>query len=156
MGRSGFTLVELLVSILILSIAGLALAKLSSMTTRGDRISRDEAAAMALAVQKMEEFQQTPYASLAVGSGSDATPLTAGGASDPSGIFTRSWTVASSTLTVAAGVTVAAKELTVTVAATGGATMAATTKIADPTLINTSPYGIVFPTVSETSWKQIN
>ena len=62
--NQGFTLVELLVSIVILTVSAGALALLSATTSTANYRSQDEATATALAIQKLEQLKATPFSSI--------------------------------------------------------------------------------------------
>lgn len=87
----GFTLIEILVAIAILSIALLGLVSLTVMVIKSDSFSKSMTTATTLANDKMEELKKTAYASLA--SGTDTAES----------IYTRTWTVTSNS--PAAGMT---------------------------------------------------
>jgi len=79
--QSGFTLLEVLLAMLILAVALLALAKMSTSVIRGNAFSSKYTQSTTLAEQQLEILENTPFANLASGN-------------DTSGIFTRTWTVA--------------------------------------------------------------
>lgn len=77
----GFTLVEIVVAICILTIALLSLVSVSVMVIKGNSFSKTMTTATTLAKDKMEELKNTAYRSLA--NGSDTREA----------IYTRTWTV---------------------------------------------------------------
>lgn len=62
--KNGFTLVEILVAIVILSIGLLGMAALSVGIAQSNRLSRDFSVATTLAQDKMEEIRRLNYASV--------------------------------------------------------------------------------------------
>lgn len=120
----GMSLVEVLAAFSVLTIAGLGLFAIGSMSTTGNIRNVDQVAAAALAGAKLEDLRNTSFAALA--SGSDG-PLTAGGVSG--GIFSRSWTVTSTTLT---GLSTPAKTMAVTVTWTGGGSITMNAMVVQP------------------------
>ena len=66
-GQDGFSLIEVLIAISILSIGMLALAALQVSAIRGNALGKKKSLAVALAEAKIEEFRNTPYASIAGG-----------------------------------------------------------------------------------------
>ena len=87
---AGFTLIEVMVTLVILSVAILALAKLQISAIRGNILSQNMTTAVALAEKKIEELKTTPYANIAAAS---ATTVTAGNRN-----FTQQVTVTLTTL----------------------------------------------------------
>ena len=120
----GLTLVEVLAALVVLTIASLGLFAIGSMSTTGNVRNVDQVAAAALAGAKLEELRNTSFYTLA--SGSDG-PMTAQGT--PGGIFSRSWTVTSTTLP---GLSTPAKTMTATVAWTGGGSITMSTIVVSP------------------------
>lgn len=143
----GFGLLEFVVSFAVLSVAIAALFYVSSASTRGNRMGLNQATAIALVADKMEELRNTSFSSLA--SGSDSAPITSGGASG--GIYGRSWTVTPTTVAGAA-----ARDITVTVSWTGGGSVAAQSRVvqASPILMNPPALMAAFPRVVVNSWNQ--
>ncbi|MGH7821224.1 MAG: type IV pilus modification PilV family protein [Candidatus Binatia bacterium] len=141
---AGLSLVEFLVAITVLTIAGAGLFAIASSATSKNVLARDQSTAMQLAVDKLEELRNTAFEDLA--SGSDATPITAGGESG--GVYTRSWAASSRTI---AGVE--ARDLAVTVGWAGGGSASLTTTVVQP---NTIVPGFMdeFPSVAIRSWDQ--
>jgi prepilin-type N-terminal cleavage/methylation domain-containing protein len=82
----GFTLLEILVAIVILSISLLALAGLMSTTSRNTSLGGHITEAATFAQDRLEQLRVTPWASIATGT--DATPPGATGI-----IYTRTWNV---------------------------------------------------------------
>src|SRR5205814_4876541 len=62
--EGGFTILEVLLAFAILTICASALALLGSTTTSGNYRSKDEAAATALAVHKIEQVKGTVWANI--------------------------------------------------------------------------------------------
>ncbi len=79
--HKGFTLVEIMVAIGILSIALLGLVSVTVMVIKGNTFSKTMTTATTLANDKMEELKKTSYTGLA--SGTDT----------PEATYTRTWTV---------------------------------------------------------------
>ena len=84
--NAGFSLLETMLALVILSISLLALAGLQMIALRGNTFSRSMATAVSIAEQKMEQVKNTPYANIAAES---ATQVTASNMN-----FTRQVTVA--------------------------------------------------------------
>jgi type IV pilus assembly protein PilV len=92
--KKGFTLVEFLIATVILSVGLLALINLQWMAIRGNSDSKEMTRAIFLAEKKIEEFKNTPYSSLEIGTHQDTSnPMN--GLGQPGGIFSRSWTIQS-------------------------------------------------------------
>lgn len=147
--QAGLSLVEVLVAFTILTVAGIGLFAAGSMSTSGNTRNADQIAAAALAAAKLEDLRNTAFDSLA--SGADGL-LTAGG--DSGGIFSRTWTVASTTI---AGVSTPAKTGTVTVTWTGGGSITMSTMFVKPSQAFTGISPLTtsgFPTVSVKSMEQ--
>lgn len=90
----GFSLVEFMIAIVILSIGLLALAGLQTTAIRGNKGSKDLTTAVLLTEKKMEELKNTPFSSLTIGTSNDPNnPVNGSGQSG--GIFNRSWVVQS-------------------------------------------------------------
>jgi prepilin-type N-terminal cleavage/methylation domain-containing protein len=140
--RSGFSLIELVVAVTVLTIAGTGLFLLASSTTTGTIRSQDEATAMGLAVDKIEQLKNSSFDSMLSGG---PEMITSGGASG--GIYSRSWVVTWPSKTVAG---VSAKDVTVSVSWTGGGTLSLATMVVNPKLL-----ALGFPTVSVQSWNQL-
>jgi Tfp pilus assembly protein PilV len=148
-GQSGLTLLEVLAAFSILAIAGLGLFAIGSMATKSNIRNANQIAAAALASSKLEDLRSLDFDSLS--SGSDG-PLGAGGTSG--GIFSRSWTVATTSIT---GVTTSAKTLAVTVTWTGGGSITMNTMVVKPAQVMPSiSVGISsgFPTVAVKAMEQ--
>ena len=69
--EKGFTLIEVLVAIAILSFGILAIASMQSSALLGTGKSNSVSQANAIAMDRMERIMAMPYSSLAVGSGND-------------------------------------------------------------------------------------
>lgn len=82
--QRGFTLLEFLVAVIILSIGLLGMGTLTGSMISFNRIAFNSTKAVTLAQDKMEELKGTSYASLA-------------GGNDSESIFTRTWTAAADT-----------------------------------------------------------
>jgi prepilin-type N-terminal cleavage/methylation domain-containing protein len=92
--NQGFSLIELLIAIALLSIGLLALFTLQSTAIRGNLDSKELTTAVFLSEKKMEELKNTPFDSLTLGSANDANnPIN--GSGQGGGIFNRSWTIQS-------------------------------------------------------------
>jgi prepilin-type N-terminal cleavage/methylation domain-containing protein len=85
MGARGFSLIEMLVSIVILSVSLLSLASLMAMTTRNNSSGAQITEAINFAQDKIEELSVTPWGNLLSGAdqkkGSNGTS------------YTRNWTI---------------------------------------------------------------
>lgn len=79
--HKGFTLVEIMVAMAILTIALLSLASVTVMVIKGNSFSKTMTTATTLARDKLEQLKNTGYDSLA------------GGADTVGSIYTRTWTV---------------------------------------------------------------
>lgn len=89
----GFTLIEMLIAISILSFGLLGLAELQIIAIKSNKESRDLTSAVILAETKVEELLKTGVTNLSNGTFHDTNnPVNETGA--PGGIFTRSWTIA--------------------------------------------------------------
>ena len=82
--QKGFTLLEFLVAVLILSIGLLGMGTLTGSMMNFNRVAFKSTKAVTLAQDKMEELKGTSYASLS-------------GGNDSESIYTRTWTVAADT-----------------------------------------------------------
>jgi type II secretory pathway pseudopilin PulG len=91
------SLVELVITVAVISVLAAGLVSTTTITTSGNTRSRDYAAGVALATDRMEQLLQQGYDRLSPGTWSDG-PLTSAGASSPAARFTRTWTVANTTL----------------------------------------------------------
>lgn len=65
-GRSGFTLIEVLIAIAILAVGLLAAAKMQISAIQGNYFSSNTSTALSLAEQKMEDLLGRPYTDAAV------------------------------------------------------------------------------------------
>jgi Tfp pilus assembly protein PilV len=133
----GFTLLEVLLAFTILTICAASLALLGSTTTTGNYRSKDEAAATALAVHKIEEVNATVWANIDTECVNDTGTLneTAGSG----GIFTRTCQITNGTISG-----VSSKDITVSVNWVGGGTVTLTTTVVNvPQPVNGYPYAYV-------------
>lgn len=83
-GKRGFTLIEIVVAMAILSIALLGLTSVTVMVVKGNFFSKTVTTATTLANDRMERLKNQAFASLA--SGSDSVTL-------DSAVYTRAWTI---------------------------------------------------------------
>jgi len=149
--ESGLSLIEVLVAFVVLALASLGLFTLGTMSTSGNTRNADRVAATALASSKLEDLLASGYDSLSAGSYTDSgNPMTAGGGSG--GIFSRSWTVASTTIS---GISTPAKTIRVTVSWTGGGSTTMTTMLVKPSdAFTTTGLDGGFPTVAVQAMEQ--
>jgi prepilin-type N-terminal cleavage/methylation domain-containing protein len=94
----GFTLLEFMVSLLILVIGILSLGSLQVTAIQGNRGSKNLSTANILAERKMEEFRNTPFAGLVLTSNhaDPNNPLNSdglGGNGNSGRMFNRAWTI---------------------------------------------------------------
>ena len=91
--QKGFTLVEVLLSVIILSTGLLLIAELQLTGVNGNKNSKDMSSAVILAESKIEELKESGFSSLIDGNFPVGTiiPVDPSGASG--GIFTRRWTI---------------------------------------------------------------
>ena len=94
----GFTLLEFMVSLLILTIGILSLGSLQVTAIQGNKASKNLTTANVLAERKMEEFRNTPFASLVLMSNhaDPSNPLNSdglGGSGITGKMFNRAWTI---------------------------------------------------------------
>lgn len=141
--NDGFTLIELLVAFSVLAIAGVGLFYVATTSTTSNLKSLNQAAAMELAVDKIEELRNTAFDDIA--SGADSTTITTGG--DDGGIYTRSWTVSSRTIGASS-----AKDITVTVGWTGGGDISLITTVVETNQIIPVPFMTAFSTAFVRTW----
>ncbi|MEW6674880.1 MAG: prepilin-type N-terminal cleavage/methylation domain-containing protein [Nitrospirota bacterium] len=91
--QNGFTLVEVLIALAILSIGLLALAGLQVVVIKGNTGSKNLSSAVILAEAKIEELKKSGFVNLVNGNFQDANnPVNETG--QAGGIFTRSWAIA--------------------------------------------------------------
>ena len=96
--QSGFTLLEVLIAISILTVGLLGVAQMQIMGIRGNYFSGNTTAALSLAEEKMEDLLGKSYtdAELASGNNPDANnPIDETG--QAGGIYSRMWTVTDNT-----------------------------------------------------------
>jgi len=134
--ESGFTLLEVVVAFALLSLASAGIFYMGTLSTSGNTRSQDEAAAVSLAVQKLEQLKNSGFAAAC----SSPNPETLG-------IYSRLCSVGSQ-YTLAGE---PAKDFTVTVQWTGGGSVSLTTTVINPTTM-TSGSLQQFPTVAVKSW----
>lgn len=139
--RDGYSLTELIVAFTVLTFASIGLFYLTTTTTTGTLRSQEQAAALELAIDKIEALKNTAFDSLS--SGSDSGQITAGGSSG--GIYSRSWTVSTRTV---AGLT--AKDISVSVS-WSGRTVSLATSVVKPNVLQSTVMES-FPTVSLLAW----
>lgn len=88
----GFTLLEVVIALTILSVALLGLAELQIVAIKGNKKARDLTSAVILAEKKIEELKNTGFDNLSAGTFDDANnPINEVGADG--GIFNRSWEI---------------------------------------------------------------
>jgi len=95
--KKGFTLLEILVALTILSVGLLGLASLQIVAVRSNSFSLQLSTATILAQQKLEEFKQTPYANIASGSDTISSQTGTGAVATLGITFNRQWTVSDNT-----------------------------------------------------------
>jgi len=110
---SGFTLLEVIIAVCLLSFALLALAQLQIVAVRDNAFASGMTAAATLAQDKLEELMGQPYANILAGQ-------------DNAGQYTRQWNVDNDI--PAAGM----KSVTVTVSRQNGPTVQMSTVISQP------------------------
>jgi type IV pilus assembly protein PilV len=92
MKQSGFSLVELIVGLAILTVGLLAVAGMQGVAVEGNAASKNLTSAVFLAEAKLNELKAGGYSSLAGGTVNDQNnPVNEQG--QPGGIFRRSWTI---------------------------------------------------------------
>jgi type IV pilus assembly protein PilV len=90
--EQGFTLIEFLIAVMLLSIGLLGLVTLQSTAIRGNLDAKELTTAVFLAEKKMEELKNTSFGSLTLGTANDAhNPIDGSGQSG--GIFSRTWNI---------------------------------------------------------------
>lgn len=141
---AGFSLLELLVALLVLSTTSLGLSYMAMMNTSGNTRSGDHAAAVALGTEKLETLKNEGFGKLVPGSDSDG-PITSAGTDDSGGPFYRTWTIADTTLNG-----IDAKEVIVEVTWSGGGSVELATIVAD---IPEAVAGL--PTAWVDGWNQV-
>ena len=92
--RDGFTLLEVLISLSVLSLGLLGVAGMSIYVSQGNAQARKVTAATTLAQSQLESFKDMAYASIVTGSDAN-NPVDESG--NAGGIYTRSWTVTNDT-----------------------------------------------------------
>ena len=92
---NGFTLIEIIVALVILTIALLGLISTTVMVVKGNSFSKTMTTATTLAKDKLEELKSTNYASLSAGSTTDYAKAdsTQQGTQTAESMYTRTWTI---------------------------------------------------------------
>jgi type IV pilus assembly protein PilV len=85
----GFTLIEILIAIIILSVSLLALAALMATTTQNTSFGGHITEAVTFAQDKLEELRVTPWANIVTGT--DTTPMVPVGSTGI--VYNRTWNV---------------------------------------------------------------
>jgi type IV pilus assembly protein PilV len=101
--REGFTLVEIMIAVFILTVALLGMAAVTTMVVKGNAYSRQATTASMLVKDKLEQLKNTNVASLAGGTdyrNADSSTGTAGA------LYTRTWTITPGATTTTIAVTV--------------------------------------------------
>jgi type II secretory pathway pseudopilin PulG len=148
--QSGFSTIELVLAVTILVIAGAGLASLSRTTTGTTIDNKDRAAALALAMQKVEDLKNARLPELVAGTYADASnPIDEKGSAG--GVFTRTWQISDGTLS-----SVPITEILVRVGWVGGGEIELRTRIARiPQLdLQYSAYPGAFPSAAVRSWEE--
>ncbi|MGA1867582.1 MAG: type IV pilus modification PilV family protein [bacterium] len=91
--QQGFTLVEIFLSIIILSVGLLLIAELQITGAKGNKNSKDMSSAVLLAESKIEELKESGFSSLIDGNYPVGTNLPIDSSGAPGGIFTRTWKI---------------------------------------------------------------
>jgi len=78
-GERGFTLIETMVSLVLMMIAGLGAASLFMYAIRNNSGAADRAAAIAIAQQRMERLRSVGYTDASLNSGTTNTVVTSAG-----------------------------------------------------------------------------
>ena len=86
---AGFTLIEILIAIIILSVSLLALAALMATTTQNTSFGGHITEAVTFAQDKLEELRVTPWANIVTGT--DTTPMVPVGSTGI--VYNRTWNV---------------------------------------------------------------
>jgi type IV pilus assembly protein PilV len=107
LNQKGISMLEVLISVVILTVAILGMATLQSRGIRGNDLGNRTSQAVALAQEKLEELIDTSRdTTLATGTTNDANnPIDETGVSG--GVFTRNWNVQNGPISDAQTVTVA-------------------------------------------------
>jgi Tfp pilus assembly protein PilV len=99
--EAGFTLIEVMISILLTAVAVIGVVALYTVEARSGRFARDRSEATVLAEDKMEELRTMTAASITAGSQTGLDALGQNG-----GKYDRSWTVSGTTAPISYTVTV--------------------------------------------------
>jgi len=133
---AGFTLLEVVIAFGLFAFAMAGLVYMGTISTSGNARSQDEAAAVSLGIDKIEQLKNSGFASA-------TCPVSA----ETLGIYSRSCSVGAQ-YTLAG---VPAKDLTVTVQWTGGGTISLSTTVISPPTMSSGALE-QFPTVLVKSW----
>jgi prepilin-type N-terminal cleavage/methylation domain-containing protein len=93
--QQGFTLIEVMISILLASLLVIGAVALFRIETRASAFSRRETEAVVLAQDKLEELR-TIAQPTGAGTGADAGTINEFGVVVTGGMYTRTWTIAQS------------------------------------------------------------
>lgn len=92
--KKGFTFIEVIITIFLLSIVLLGLANINVMSIKYRSLSKTITTATTLAQEKMEELKNTTYSSLSGANGTDYATIDSVVQTTQAGsFFKRSWTV---------------------------------------------------------------
>lgn len=90
----GFTLVEVLIATVILTVALVSMAELMAVTIRMQMLGREQTSAVRLAQDKIDELMSQDFAVAALGIGGSLTADVADHFDDPTALYKRRWLVA--------------------------------------------------------------
>ncbi len=123
--KKGFTLIELMVTVLVLAVGLLALAQMGVMAIQTNKSTSEYAIATRLATNKIDTLKKTTYAGLVPNTYADPNNLLTPDETS-GGTFSRSWVISS-------GATSGTKKITVEVSWAGGTKkVALNSLVADP------------------------
>ncbi len=95
--ETGFTLLEIIVAIVLITVALIGLASVTTTVINGNQFNKTLSLATTLAKDKMEELKSMPFASLPSAAATDyATGEGVTQAGSSGSLFTRTWTVTGS------------------------------------------------------------
>jgi prepilin-type N-terminal cleavage/methylation domain-containing protein len=103
--RRGFTLLEIMITILLLTVALLGMAALTATVVKGNSYSKQVTTATMLAKDKMEQLKNTTVSSLTGGTDYATIDSTIQGSSTGA-FYTRTWSITSGTTTTTVTVVV--------------------------------------------------